>query len=89
MISHTTRRFRQSFRALPAPVRRQVRAAYERFRQNPNHPSLHFKPIHASRPIYSVRIGLGYRAVGILQDAEIVWFWIGSHANYDRLVSQL
>jgi hypothetical protein len=36
--------------------------------------------------IYSARIGLGYRALGVRQGSTIVWFWIGSHADYDRLV---
>ncbi len=40
-------------------------------------------------PIYSVRIGLDYRALGVREGDDIVWFWIGSHADYDRLVSQL
>jgi hypothetical protein len=36
--------------------------------------------------IYSARIGLGYRALGQLEGSEIVWFWIGPHSDYDRLV---
>jgi hypothetical protein len=73
------------FAELPTEVQRQARRAYRIFRQNPNQPSLRFKPIHPTRPIYSVRIGPGYRAVGILQSDEIVWYWIGSHADYDKL----
>jgi hypothetical protein len=55
------------FSELPAEVQRQARRAYRIFRQNPNQPSLRFKPVHPTRPIYSVRIGPGYRAVGILE----------------------
>jgi hypothetical protein len=54
--SHTTERFRKAFKMLPERVRRQAREAYKLFEQNPYHPSLHFKPIHPTRPIYSVRI---------------------------------
>src|ERR1700756_2318853 len=50
-------------------------------------PSLRFKPVHPTRPIYSVRIGPMYRAVGILESDEIVWYWIGSHADYDKLLT--
>ena len=39
--------------------------------------------------IYSVRIGKGYRAVGQRDKKGILWFWIGSHAEYDKLLSQL
>ena len=57
--------------------------------ENPSHPSLQFKKIHASEPIYSVRVTLGYRAVGLLEQGEVTWFWIGSHADYDRLLRVL
>jgi hypothetical protein len=36
--------------------------------------------------IYSARIGLGYRALAVVQKDRIVWYWIGSHSNYDRLI---
>jgi len=88
VTSRTTEQFRRIFAELPPEVQDQARRAYRLFRQNPNHPSLRFKPVHPRRPIYSVRIGPGYRAVGILEGDTIVWFWIGSHADYDRLLSQ-
>jgi hypothetical protein len=47
---------------------------------------LRFKHVHPTEPIYSVRISLDYRALGVLQDDDIVWFWIGSHADYDKLL---
>jgi hypothetical protein len=40
-------------------------------------------------PIYSVRITLAYRTVGVLKNDEITWFWIGNHAEYDRLLKSL
>jgi len=43
--------------------------------------------VSQARPVYSVRISHDYRAVGILQDAGIVWFWIGNHQDYDRLLA--
>jgi hypothetical protein len=53
------------------------------------HPGLRFKRIHNSDTLYSVRVGYGYRAVGLLEDDEITWIWIGSHADYDRLLGSL
>jgi hypothetical protein len=88
MISHTTRRFRQGLRALPEEVRRQAREAYKLFLHDPHHPSLRFRRVHPTEPIYSARVGLHYRALGTLEDDEIVWFWIGPHAEYDRLIRQ-
>jgi hypothetical protein len=53
------------------------------------HPSLQFKKVHDREPIYSVRVSLGCRALGFLDDEEIAWFWIGTHAEYDRLLETL
>ncbi|MFO0916208.1 MAG: hypothetical protein U0795_24835 [Pirellulales bacterium] len=66
-----------------------ARSAYRRWMHNPYHPGLRFRCIHASEPIYSVRVGLGWRPLGIVQGDTVYWFWIGSHAEYDRIVSTL
>jgi hypothetical protein len=39
--------------------------------------------------VYSVRVGLGWRALGVREGDVMVWFWIGSHADYDRLLETL
>jgi len=49
------------------------------------HPSLHFKRIG---DFWSVRVGLAYRALGTASEGAIVWFWIGSHADYDKLLQR-
>jgi len=87
--SRTTARFRQAFSNLPQPIQRQVREAYRKFQQNPSHPSLRFKKVHPELPIYSVRISSNYRAIGQLDGDTVIWFWVGSHAEYDKLISQL
>jgi len=56
------------------------------FRRNPSHPGLNFKKVDEENNIYSARIGRGYRALGQLEGSEIVWFWIGPHSEYDRLI---
>lgn len=76
------------YRDLPASVRQQARQAYSLFQQDPHHPGLRFRQVHPTRPIFSARVGLHYRAVGIRQGSDISWFWIGSHAEYDRLLAQ-
>ncbi len=75
--------------ALPADIRQLAQVAYRRFDQNPAHPSLHFKKVHPIRPIYSVRIGIDYRAIGELDGNDMVWFWIGPHGEYDKLLRRL
>ena len=89
MISHTSERFRKALAALPKQVRHQAKEAYKQFKQNPFYPSLRFKRIHSTKPIYSVRINVEYRAVGIQNENEIIWFWIGSHEDYEKLLSRL
>ncbi len=77
------------YRALPEHVRQQARQAYSLFQEDPHRPSLRFRQVHPTRPIFSVRVGIHYRAVGIREDNDIFWFWIGSHAEYDHLLRQL
>lgn len=89
MISHTTARFRKHYENLPKNIREQAREAYKLFQQNPNHPSLRFKRVQSSKAIYSARISRDYRALGLLDNETIVWFWIGTHSDYDKLLSQM
>jgi len=89
LTSKTTERFRRAFGALPDHVQKRARHAYRRFRDDPAHPGLHFKQIHAKRPIYSVRVGLGYRALAVRDGDTVTWFWIGAHDEYERLLRTL
>ena len=89
MKSSTTTEFRKLFADLPEQVQQQTRAAYRQFKENPSHPSLRFKKVHPDLPIYSARISKNYRAVGQLDGDTVIWFWVGSHAEYDKLLGQL
>jgi len=71
LTSRTTHRFREAYGRLPEHVRRRAREAYRRFKSDPRHPSLRFKQVHATEPIYAARVGLGYRALAVL-DGEIL-----------------
>jgi ribosomal protein S18 acetylase RimI-like enzyme len=89
MESRTTHQFRQQYRQLPVEVRRQARRAYHLWRRNPNHPGLQFKRVAEREPIYSARIGLHWRALAMVEEDTAIWWWIGSHAEYDALLKQL
>ena len=89
MRSRRTARFERLFEELPAEVQQSAERAYALFQRDPAHPSLQFKRLRAGRQTHSIRIGLGYRALGIRIEETLVWYWIGPHAEYDRLVSQL
>ena len=87
MKSHVNPDFRKLFAALPEDVRDQARAAYRLFRANPRHPGLNFKRVHASQRLVSVRVGRNYRAVGVLRGSdEVLWFWIGPHPEYEKVL---
>jgi hypothetical protein len=83
--SRTTRQFWRLFSDLPDEVQQDAKRAYSLFLNNPAHPSLHFKKLEGEDDIYSARIGLGYRALAVVQKDRVVWYWIGSHSDYDRL----
>jgi hypothetical protein len=82
--------FRELLGELPQVVREQARDAYRLFQANPRHPGLHFKRIHGSSRLVSARVGRSYRVVGILAASdEVVWFWIGPHDEYERVLKSL
>jgi hypothetical protein len=87
MQSKTTRGFWKCFDAMPHDIQELATKAYRLWRENPAHPGLRFKMVHSTLPIYSIRISGGFRAVGVrAADDMIVWYWIGTHAEYERII---
>lgn len=86
MKSRITDDFVECFRRLPDDIKVLARKNYRIWRANPAHPSLRFKRVNRQEPMYSVRVGRGYRAVGLLEGDTITWFWIGTHQEYDQLI---
>ena len=82
-MHRATPEFWERFNALPESVQRQARKDFALIRQDPRHPSLHFKK--AGR-FWSARIGLSYRALAVEDGADFIWVWIGAHDEYDRLI---
>ena len=90
MKSELTDDFVKCFAKLPEIVKQNARKNYKLWKQNPTHPSLEFKKLNTKEAVYSVRVGIGWRAVGVLKKTDtIVWFWIGSHDEYDKLLKRL
>jgi len=71
------------YRRLPDEVRELADRCFAFLRDDPRHPSLHFKRIGRFQ---SVRIGLHYRALAVEDGPDLVWFWIGTHAEYDTMI---
>ena len=84
MKSATLPSFWSAYQTLPWEIRQSARKAYRLWSNNPFHPSLHFKCINREENIWSVRITISYRAIGILEGDTVTWFWIGSHDDYER-----
>jgi hypothetical protein len=78
-----SRAFWEAYEKLPKHVRGLADKNFALLKQNPQHPSLQFKQIGR---FWSARVGLRYRALAVEKDEDVVWFWIGSHADYDTLI---
>ena len=90
MKSYTTARFRRLLSDLPQDVQRSARRAFKTWLADSGHPSLEFKKLHGTkRPAYSARVGIHWRAVAVRSGDDYVWFWIGSHSEYDKVVASL
>lgn len=86
MKSRARQEFWTCFDALPAEIQKLTREAFALWQDNPRHPSLHFKSVHGTEPLYSVRVGKRWRALGLLERDTITWFWVGPHAEYDKVI---
>jgi hypothetical protein len=80
----TTPRFWKRYRSLSREVQSLADDKFALLKTDPDHPSLHLKKVGR---FWSCRVGLHYRAVGTDGPEGIVWFWIGSHAEYDKLLN--
>jgi len=82
--SATLPSFWKEYRKLDPDVRSRVKKAYRLWAEDPFHPSLRFKCINNAESIWSVRVTLGYRAIGVLDNDTVTWFWVGGHDQYER-----
>jgi len=83
MIHFASPSFWSAYELLPLSVQKVADQNYKILKENPKHPSLHFKKIRNYR---SVRVGIHYRALAVEIEEGLLWFWIGSHSEYDKLI---
>jgi hypothetical protein len=84
MNSATLPSFWEAYRSLDEQTRLRAQRAYQLWADNPFHPSLRFKCINSRENIWSARVSLAVRAVGVMDGDTVTWFWIGSHDEYER-----
>ncbi len=89
MKSRRTRDFKDAFDQLPRHIQAKARRAFRHFQNNPQHPGLHFELIDRDSGVYSARIDQNYRALAVREEDTWVWFWIGIHTEYGKLISHL
>ena len=89
MRSFTSLKFWKAFEKLPVSVKDSAKSTFRLWQNSPFHPSLQFKRVHSVKPIFSVRIGLDWRALGIKNNEDIIWFWIGSHEEYNQMINSI
>jgi hypothetical protein len=87
--SRRTEDFLAAYAKLPRRVQRSATKSYRLWLRNRAPPSLDFKRVGHRTAVYSVRIAIGWRALGVLDGDTVIWFWIGSHAEYDSIVRRL
>jgi hypothetical protein len=76
--------FWKCYHALPANIRELADKNFALLQTDPTHPSLNFKKVGRFR---SARVGLQYRALAVEVEDGLLWFWIGDHAEYERLIN--
>ena len=84
-MHRATARFWTLFARLPEAVQSVARQNFELLKQNPSHPSLHFKKVGK---LWSARAGINHRALAVEDGADLIWVWIGPHDEYKRLIKQ-
>lgn len=87
MKSATLPSFWTAYALLDERIKREARKTYRLWERNPFHPSLHFKCVEREENVWSVRVTRNYRALGILEDDTVTWYWIGNHSDYERFFS--
>ena len=85
MTHRASPRFWACYGGLPHEVRQLADRAYALLESDPRHPSLHLKKVGGA---WSVRVGAHYRALAVEQGSDLVWVWIGTHAEYDQLLAR-
>jgi hypothetical protein len=86
--SIATQKFWKCFELLPSEIQDKAKQTYHGWKADPFNPQFSFKQMNSKRAVFSIRIALKYRALAIKQNNTKIWFWIGSHEDYNNLVNE-
>ena len=82
-MHRTSDRFWKCLENLPSPIQELANFNFELLKNDPRHPSLHFKKVGK---FWSARIGMGYRALAYKDGDDFIWVWVGTHDEYMRMI---
>ena len=82
-MHQANKRFWFCLHRLPEPIQKLAKKNFDLLKENPKHPSLHFKQVGK---LWSARVGLSYRALSVKTERGFIWVWIGTHEEYERLI---
>ena len=85
-MHYTPTSFWKKYNKLSKEIQKQADKSFKLLKENPHHSSPHFKKIGK---YWSVRASIEYRALGCEIDDGIIWFWIGNHKEYEKLIHQI
>lgn len=83
MKHYASPKFWTLYEALPEDIRKLADKNYQILKSDPRHPSLHFKKIGK----LWVHVGAHYRALAVEVEDGMYWIWIGTHAEYDKIIA--
>jgi mRNA-degrading endonuclease RelE of RelBE toxin-antitoxin system len=86
--SRRTPRFKKLLAKLPTHVQEQAEKAYQQFKRDPSYNSLDFKQLKSHKSLYSARVGDHYRVLGRMEGDTIIWSWIGTHEDYNKIIGK-
>jgi hypothetical protein len=82
-MHRTSDRFWKCFEKLPSHIQELAEDNFELLKNDPRHPSLHFKKVGK---LWSARVSMGYRALAYEDGDDFIWVWIGTHDEYMRMI---
>ena len=89
MDAFTVKSYWKSYKGLPKKIQRDADRKFDLWKMNPFHPSLDFKCVNTEYNIWSVRVTMDYRALAVRSEKSVIWYWIGDHDKYEKLLKAL
>ncbi len=88
MEHRTDAKYNKLLAALPKEIQTKEDRQFQRLEEDDKHPSLRFKKVSGKENLWSFRVDGNYRALGYEDEAEITWYWVGTHSDMDKILNK-